>query len=88
MEEIDLRKETHKILLNSNRSNSIKSGEEIEKLSKKTFLGVSTNEFGLRDCVFEGIPIEDVLMGFSISGGCVVFSENKFWRFVNLILPK
>ena len=78
MEEIDLSKEIDKILLNSNRSKEIKSGEEVEKLSKKTFLGVSTNEFGLHDCVFQGIPIEDVLMGFSISGGCVVFSENKF----------
>ena len=78
MEELDLSREIDKILLNSNRSKEIKSGEEVDKLSKKTFLGVPTKEFGLKDCVFQGIPIEDVLMGFSISGGCVVFSKNKF----------
>jgi hypothetical protein len=78
MEEIDLSKEIEKILLNSNRSKEIKSGEEVNKLSKKKFLGVHTHEFGLQNKVFEGIAIENVLMGFSLSGGCVVFSKNKF----------
>lgn len=78
MEEIDLSEEIDKILLNSNRSKEIKSGEEVNKLSKKKFLGVSTHEFGLHDSIFQGIPIEEVLMGFSISGGCVIFSKNKF----------
>ena len=78
MEELDLSKEIEKILLNSNRSKEIKSGEEVNKLSKKKFLGVHTHEFGLQDKVFEGITIENVLMGFSLSGGCVVFSKNKF----------
>jgi len=78
MEGIDLSKEIEKILFNSNRSKEIKSGEEVDKLSKKKFLGVHTHEFGLQGKVFEGIPIENVLMGFSLSGGCVVFSKNKF----------
>ena len=79
MEEIDLSKEIEKILLNSNRSKEIKSGEEVNNLSKKTgFLGVHTHEFGLRKNVFKGISIERILMGFSLSGGCVVFSRNEF----------
>ena len=78
MEEMDLSKEIDKILLNSNYSKVIKSGEEVKRLSKKTFLGILTHSFGTFDFVFEGIPIEDVLMGFSLSGGCVVFSKNQF----------
>ena len=77
MEGIDLSKEIDKILLNSNRLKQIKSGEEIKKLSKK-FLGIHYSTFGEKDCVFQGIPIEDVLMGFSLSGRCIVFSKNKF----------
>ena len=79
MEEIDLSKEIEKFLLNNNRSKEIKSGEEVNNLSKKTgFLGIPSNEFGMRKNVFKGISIERTLMGFSLSGGCVVFSRNKF----------
>ena len=78
MEGIDLSKEIDKILLNSNHSKVIKSREEVKRLSEKKFLGILTHSFGTFNFVFEGIPIEDVLMGFSLSGGCVVFSKNQF----------
>ena len=75
---MDYSKEINEYLSSDKKKKSIKSNEEIVKLSKKTFLGLPIKEFGIKDCVFQGIPIEDVLMGFSISGGCVVFSKNKF----------
>ena len=58
--------------------NKIKSKEEIEKLSKKTFLGVHTSDFGLKSEIFTEFPLDGVLMGFEISGGFVVFSKDQF----------
>ena len=77
IEGIDLSKVIDKILSNINRSKEIKSGEEIKKLSKK-ILGFGVSSFAEFDFVFHGIPIEDILMGIELPGGCVVFSKSKF----------
>ena len=76
MEEIDLSKEIHVILSNDKRTDGIKSKEELEIILNKTFSG---NEIQMNRSEWEKhIPIEKLLMGFRISGGCFVFSRSKF----------
>ena len=79
MSEIDFTKEIEKILLNNSKHKSIIDNETIRKNLKKGFF--SFNEFKQKDWVFnhsKGISIDDTLMGFSISGGIVIFSKNEF----------
>jgi hypothetical protein len=79
MEEIDFSKVIEKILLNNNKHKSIIDNEKIRKNLKKWM--ISGDEYKLKDWVFtdsKGISIDDTLMGFSISGGFVIFSKNEF----------
>ena len=79
MEEIDFSKEIDKILLKNNKHKSIIDNEKIRKNLKKWF--ISGDEYKGKDWVFnhsKGISIDDTLMGFSISGGFVIFSKNEF----------
>ena len=76
MEEIDLSKEIQVILSNDNFSDEIKSKEEIEILLEKKF---NNNDIQLNQNEWrKHIPINKLLMGFSISGGCFIFSNDKF----------
>ena len=77
--EIDFTKEIEKILLNNSKHKSIIDNETIRKNLKKWM--ISGDEYKLKDWVFthsKGISIDDTLMGFSISGGIVIFSKNEF----------
>ena len=77
--EIDFTKEIEKILLNNSKHKSIIDNETIRKNLKKWM--ISGDEYKLKDWVFthsKGISIDDTLMGFSISGGFVIFSKNEF----------
>lgn len=65
-------------VLSSNKLKYLKSHDEIDKLSNKTFLGISTSEFGLKKHIFNEISIDDVIIGFEISGGAVIFSKKMF----------
>jgi len=79
MSEIDFSKEIEKILLNNNKHKSIIDNEKIRKNLKKWM--ISGDEYKIHDWVFthsKGISIDDTLMGFSISGGIVIFSKNEF----------
>ena len=79
MSEIDFTKEIEKILLNNSKHKSIIDNETIRKNLKKWM--ISGDEYKLKDWVFnhsKGISIDDTLMGFSISGGIVIFSKNEF----------
>ena len=79
MSEIDFTKEIEKILLNNSKHKSIIDNETIRKNLKKWM--ISGDEYKLKDWVFthsKGISIDDTLMGFSISGGFVIFSKNEF----------
>ena len=70
MEELDLSKEIHVILSNDKRTDGIKSKEELKILLNKTFSG---NEIQMNRSEWEKhIPMEKLLMGFRISGGCFV----------------
>ena len=60
------------------RSKLVKNKEEVIKLKKKKFLGMPTSEFGIRNEIYEYININDIKMGFEISGGCVIFTKNEF----------
>lgn len=60
------------------RTKLVKTKEEVIKLKKKNFLGMPTSEFGIRNEIYEYINIDDVKMGFEISGGCVIFTKNEF----------
>lgn len=60
------------------RTKLIKTKEEVIKLKKKKFLGMPTSEFGIRNEIYEYINIDDIKMGFEISGGCVIFTKNEF----------
>ena len=75
---MDYSKEINEYLSSDKKKKSIKSNEEIVKLSKKSFLGIKTSEFGTREIIYKKIPIENVLMGWEISGGCMVFDESNF----------
>lgn len=60
------------------RTKLVKTKEEVIKLKKKNFLGMPTSEFGIRNEIYEYINIDDIKMGFEISGGCVIFTKNEF----------
>ena len=60
------------------RSKLVKNKEEVIKLKKKKILGMPTSEFGIRNEIYEYININDIKMGFEISGGCVIFTKNEF----------
>ena len=76
MEEVDFSKEIQMILSNDNLSDEIKSKEEIEILLEKKFYNndIQFNQNEWR----KHIPINKLLMGFNVSGGCFVFSSSKF----------
>jgi hypothetical protein len=75
---MDYSKEINEYLSSDKKKKSIKSNEEIVKLSKKSFLGIKTSEFGVREIIYKKIPIENVLMGWEISGGCMIFDKSNF----------
>ena len=75
---MDYSKEINEYLSSDKKKKDIKSNEEVIKLSKKSFLGVRTSEFGKRELIYEKIPIENVLMGWETSGGCMVFDKTNF----------
>ena len=75
---MDYSKEINEYLSSDKKKKSIKSNEEIVKLSKKSFLGIKTSEFGNREIIYKKIPIENVLMGWEISGGCMIFDKSNF----------
>ena len=75
---MDYSKEINEYLSSDKKKKSIKSNEEIVKLSKKSFLGIKTSEFGTREIIYKKIPIENVLMGWEISGGCMIFDKSNF----------
>ena len=75
---MDYSKEINEYLSSDKKKKSIKSNEEVVKLSKKSFLGIRTSEFGLRELIYKKIPIENVLMGWEISGGCMIFDKSNF----------
>ena len=60
------------------RSKLVKTKEEVIKLKKKNILGMPTSEFGIRNEIYEYINIDEIKMGFEISGGCVIFTKNEF----------
>lgn len=79
MRGIDFTKVIEKILLNNNKHKSIIDNEKIRKNLKKWI--ISMDDYKLHDWVFthsKGISVDDTLMGFSISGGIVIFSKNEF----------
>jgi len=65
-------------LLSSNKLKYLKSHDEIDKLSKKKVLFTLTSEFGIKKNIFNEISIDDVIIGFEISGGAVIFSKKMF----------
>ena len=75
--EIDLTNSFEEVLTN-NKIKYLKSQEEIDKLSKKTFMGLPFSDFGLKKHIFNEIPINEVILGFTISGGAVIFSKKMF----------
>ena len=76
VETLDLSKEIQIILSNDSLSDEIKSKEEIEILLEKFF---DSNEINIHQNEWINyIPINKLLMGFSISGGCFIFSNDKF----------
>lgn len=75
---MDYSKEINEYLSSDKKKKSIKSNEEIVKLSKKSFLGIKTSEFGIKELIYKKIPIENVLMGWEISGGCMIFDKSNF----------
>jgi len=60
------------------RSKLVKTKEEVIKLKKKNILGMPTSEFGIRNEIYEHVNIDDIKMGFELSGGCVIFTKNEF----------
>ena len=76
---IDYTDSINKILLN-NKHDTIIDNEQIKKnITKSGWL--SFDEYEMKKFVFtdsDGITINDTLMGFSISGGFVIFSKNEF----------
>lgn len=76
---IDFTDSINKILLN-NKHDKIIDNKQIKKnIAKSGWL--SFDEYEMKKFVFtdpDGISINDTLMGFSISGGFVIFSKNEF----------
>lgn len=81
MEELDYSGSLKKILYNEKikKYGRIVDNQTIRRKLKKNL--ITGGEFKSKEWVFnhsDGITIDDTLMGFSISGGIVIFSKNEF----------
>ena len=81
MEELDYSGSLKKILYNQKIKGlrTIVDNQTIRRKLKKNL--ITGGEFKSKEWVFnhsDGITIDDTLMGFSISGGIVIFSKNEF----------